>query len=288
MAKRILITGATGHLGSHVAERAADTGWSVVGTYLRAASEVADEQLDVRDAAAVRALVRRVRPDVVIHTAAGRGDWRIIADGAAHVAVASAALGSRLVHVSSDAVFSGREVEYDESAPPDPLYRYGAAKAAAETAIAAVDPAAAVVRTSVILGDGRGQHEVLTRDLIAGRVRGALFADMIRQPVHVDDLAAALLELAANDYRGILNVAGPDAISRYDLGVLVARREGLDPSLIPVATLADSGTRLAADVRLITERAVSLLRTRLRGVHEFMDVAHQEASPVTWSRPALR
>jgi dTDP-4-dehydrorhamnose reductase len=280
MARRILITGATGHLGARVAERASDTGWSVVGTYLRAASEVADEQLDVRDIAAVCELVRRVRPDVVIHTAAGRGDWRVIADGAAHVAVASAAQGSRLVHVSSDAVFSGREVEYDESAPPDPLYRYGAAKAAAETAIAAVDPAAAVVRTSVILGDGRGQHEVLTRDLVAGRVRGALFTDMIRKPVHVDDLAEALLELAANDYRGILNVAGPDAISRYDLGVLVARREGLDPSLIPVATLADSGTRVAADVRLITDRAVSLLHTRLRGVHEFMDVPREEASPV--------
>jgi dTDP-4-dehydrorhamnose reductase len=280
MARRILITGATGHLGSRVAERAAEAGWSVVGTYLRAASEIADEQLDVRDIAAVCELVRRVRPDVVIHTAAGRGDWRVIADGAAHVAVAAAAQGSRLVHVSSDAVFSGKEVEYDESAPPDPLYRYGAAKAAAETAIAAVDPAAAVVRTSVILGDGRGQHEILTRDLIAGRVRGALFTDMIRKPVHVDDLAEALLELAANDYRGILNVAGPDAISRYDLGVLVARREGLDPSLIPVATLADSGTRLAADVRLITERAVSSLHTRLRGVHEFMHVPREEASPV--------
>ena len=63
MAKRILVTGATGNLGSRVAERAASVGWSVVGTYLRAASEVADEQLDVRDAAAVRELVRRVRPD---------------------------------------------------------------------------------------------------------------------------------------------------------------------------------------------------------------------------------
>ncbi|XVU27308.1 sugar nucleotide-binding protein [Actinoplanes sp. CA-054009] len=270
MANRLLITGATGHLGSRVAERAAGAGWSVVGTYLRAADAGADEQLDIRDATAVRELVQRVRPDVVIHTAAGRDDWRVIADGAAHVAVAAAEQGSRLVHVSSDAIFSGREVEYDESAPPDPLYRYGAAKAAAETAIAAVAPAAAVVRTSVILGDGRGQHENLTRDLIAGRVRGALFTDMIRQPVHVDDLAAALLELAANDYRGVLNVAGPDAISRYDLGVLVARREGLEPSRIPVSTLAESGVRLAADVRLITDRAASLLSTRLRGVHEFM------------------
>ncbi len=190
-----------------------------------------------------------------------------------HVAVASAAQGSRLVHVSSDAVFSGKEVEYDESAPPDPLYRYGAAKAAAETAVAAVDPAAAVVRTSLIVGGGCGQHEVLTRDLITGRVQGALFTDMIRTPVHVDDLASALLELAANDYRGILNVAGPEAINRYDLGVLIARRYGLDPSLIPVTTLADSGMRLAPEVRLITGRAVSLLRTRLRGVREFMGTA---------------
>nr|WP_245603563.1 sugar nucleotide-binding protein [Salinispora cortesiana] len=71
----------------------------------------------------VRDLVQQVRPDAVIHTAAGRDDWRAMAD---------------------------------EAAPPDPVYRYGATKAAAETAVAAVDPAAAVVRTSLILGYGRG------------------------------------------------------------------------------------------------------------------------------------
>ncbi|MEU8264885.1 sugar nucleotide-binding protein [Micromonospora sp. NPDC048999] len=197
MTDRILVTGATGQLGSRVAERAAEAGWSVVGTHFRAATQIAGEQLDIREPRAVRELVRRVRPDVVIHTAARRDDWRIAADGAAHVAVAAAAQNSRLVHVSSDAVFSGREVDYDESALPDPVYQYGAAKAAAETAVRAVDPAAAVVRTSLILGDGRGQHEILTRDLIAGRVQGALFTDMIRKPVYVDDLADALLELAA-------------------------------------------------------------------------------------------
>ena len=282
MTDRILVTGATGHLGSRVAERAADAGWSVVGTYLRAATRAAGERVDIRDLGAVRELVRRVRPEVVIHTAAGRDDWRAVADGSAHVAVAAAELGARLVHVSSDALFSGREVDYDESAPPDPVYRYGAAKAAAETAVAAVDPAAAVVRTSLILGDGRGQHEILTRDLIAGRVQGALFTDMIRKPVHVDDLADALLELATGDYRGVLNVAGPDPINRYDLGVLIARREGLDPARIPSATIADSGMRLPADVRLRTERAVLLLRTRLRGVREFM-AGSREETPVVRS-----
>jgi dTDP-4-dehydrorhamnose reductase len=270
MTERILVTGATGHLGSRTAHRAAAAGWTVVRTSFRTPVQGIGEQFDVRDPIAVRDVIERVRPDVVIHTAAGRDDWRVTADGAAHVAVAAAALNVRLVHVSTDAVFSGIDVDYDESALPDPVYRYGAAKAAAETAVRAVHPGAAVVRTSLILGDGRGQHETLTRDLISGRARGVLFTDMIRMPVHVDDLADALLELAATDYRGVLNVAGSDPISRYDLGVLIARREGLDPARIPAGRIADSGLRLPTDVRLRIGKARALLRTRLRGANEFM------------------
>jgi dTDP-4-dehydrorhamnose reductase len=252
--------------------RATGAGWYPVGTYLRQPADLADVRMDLRDPHSVRRVLADVRPDAVIHTAAGRDrdDWPATADGAAHVAVASAATGVRLVHVSSDAIFSGRHVHYDEEALPDPVYRYGAAKAAAETAVRAVVPHAAVVRTSIILGDGNGAHERLTHDLVAGRVEGALFTDEIRTPVHVDDLADALLELAAGDYQGVLNVAGPDPLSRYDLGVLVAERDGLDPAKIPSATVADLGLRRPTDVRLVTTRARALLRTRLRSPQEFL------------------
>jgi len=270
MTRRILITGGSGYLGSRTADRAAAAGFSVVGTHFSTPAPTAGEQLDIRDRAAVRELVERVRPDAVIHTATGRDDWRVMADGAANVAAASSASGARLVHVSSDALFAGRDGEYDESAPPDPIYPYGAAKAAAETAVRGIDPHAAVVRTSLIVGDGDGQHEKLTRDMLAGRVDGVLFTDMIRKPVHVFDLADALLELAVGDYAGILNVAGADPISRYDLGVLMARREGLDATRIPAGTIAASGWRLPTDVRLDTARATSRLTVRLRGAHEFM------------------
>ncbi|MEU4242815.1 sugar nucleotide-binding protein [Actinoplanes sp. NPDC026619] len=270
MTDRMLVVGASGHLGRKTAARAMAAGWMVVGTCFSSAGELGEVRLDIRDAAAVRELVRRVFPSVVVHTAAGRDDWRVIADGAAHVAAAAYSVGARLLHVSSEAVFSGREVEYDETAQPDPVYFYGAAKAAAETAVRAIDPAAAVVRTSLIVGDGRGAHETLTHDLIAGRRSGALFTDQIRKPVHVDDLADALLELSGNDYRGVLNVAGTDPISRYDLGVLVARRDGLDPALIPAARAADQGLSVPADLRLRTGRAEALLCTRLRGAQEFL------------------
>jgi dTDP-4-dehydrorhamnose reductase len=269
---RMLITGATGSLGRRVYERAVAAGHTVIGTQMSAGGF---ERLDIRDRDAVTALVRRLAPEAVVHTAAGRDrdDWAATADGAAHVALAAASAGARLVHVSSDAIFSGREIHYDEEAPPDPIYPYGAAKAAAETAVRAIAPAAAVARTSLILGDGRGYHERLTHDLVSGRVQGALFTDDVRTPVHVDDLADALLELAGGDYRGVLNVAGAEAVSRYDLGVLVARRDGLDPAAI-AARPSPGGRPL--DVRLVVDRARSVLTTRLRGASEFLAPEKEE------------
>ncbi|MDI6105092.1 sugar nucleotide-binding protein [Actinoplanes sp. NEAU-A12] len=271
--RRLLVTGGNGCLGRRVMRRAAAAGWDAVGTWVSAPAATATVRLDIRDPAQVRRVIAEVAPDAVIHAAAGRDrdDWPSTADGAAHVALAAA--GVRLVHVSSDAIFSGRLGVYDEDARPDPVYAYGAAKAAAETAVRAIVPAAAVVRTSLILGDGGGAHERLTHDLIAGRVAGGLFTDEIRKPVHVDDLADALLELAGNDYAGVLNVAGADAVSRYDLGVLVARRDGLDPAAVPAASLAALGLSRPADLRLVTDRAARLLRVRLRGAAEFVGSA---------------
>jgi dTDP-4-dehydrorhamnose reductase len=265
---RMLITGVSGHLGGTTARRAAAAGWEVTGTYF--SNPVGrGEWLDVRDRPAVDDLIGRAEPDVVVHTAAGREDWALIADGSAYVALAAARAGARLVHVSTEAVFSGRDGWYDEDALPDPIYRYGAAKAAAETAVRAIDPAAAVVRTSLILGYGRGAAEKLTHDLAAGRVRGLLFTDQIRRPIHVDDLADALIELAGNGYPGVLNVAGSDAISRYELGLLVAGRDGIDPERIPHGP-TPAGLTLPADIRLTTDRATRLLTTRLRGCREFV------------------
>jgi len=269
MTRRLLVTGGSGHLGSAVVRRAAAGGWSVTGTWHRTPTEAASERLDIRDLAEVRLLMGRIGPEVVIHTAAGRSDWRAIADGAAHVALAAAEQGVRLVHVSTDALFSGRDVYYDESAVPDPVYPYGAAKAAAETAVRAIAPAAVLARTSLIVGGGTGTHERLTHRLLGG-AGGALFTDEIRTPVHVDDLAAALLELAGTGYAGVLNVSGADALSRYDLGVLVARRDGQDPARLPAGRLAGTGLSRPTDVRLRTDRATALLRTRLRGAYEFL------------------
>lgn len=209
-----------------------------------------------------------MQPEVVINAAYRQSAWATTADGAANVAVAAAAVGARSVLVSSDAVFSGLDSPYVESAEPDPITAYGAAKAAAETAVRAIDPGSIVVRTSLIISDdGSSEHE--RRAHAASRGQGKLFVDDVRCPVHVSDLATALLELVTAD-GGVHHVAGPEAISRYDLGRLIAVRDGLDPDLIRPGRRSALPNPGPMDVRLDSRATQRIVRIRLRGSSEFL------------------
>ena len=265
--------GGSGLLGRRITRQARIQGHRVIATFHASTPPASDpdwRKLDIRCRDDVTALARHARPDAVINAAYRQSDWETTADGGMHVALAAAAVSARLVHVSSDAVFSGTAPGYDETRHPDPVTPYGAAKAAAETAVKGITPAAVIARTSLIIGDGDSQHEKLIHALASGAATGALFTDEVRCPVHVNDLAAALLELAASPHAGVCHVGGADAISRYELGQLIAARDGLDQSTLPVALRAASGLPGAIDVRLDSTRTQARLATRLRGAREFL------------------
>jgi len=272
--RRLLVTGASGTLGRHLAALARANGWDVAGTYhtARAGSDISWYPLDVRDHQAVATLVRAVRPAAIVHTAFqqhGAAMWATTAQGAAFVAQAAHDIGSRLVHLSSDAIFDGTDNPYTESAQPSPITPYGAAKAAAETAVTLAAPDVVIVRTSwTISRVPLDPHTRLILDVAAGRRTERLFTDEYRCPVGVDDLAAAVLELVAHDFTGVINVAGPDALSRYELDCLVAKAHNLTISELPTMSVAASGLHHPADVRLDSALARSILKTRLRGIRD--------------------
>ncbi|WP_350276182.1 sugar nucleotide-binding protein [Kribbella sp. HUAS MG21] len=255
---RLLVTGAAGLLGRELLRSAA---CDVVPAYF-SQTLPGGVHLDVRDRAGVRDVIRAVKPDGIIHTAYLQDDWLTTAVGAVNVALESG--GARLVFVSTDAVFGPRETPYAEHEPPCPITPYGAAKAAAETAIQAITPDAVIARTSLIVGsDGTSEEEQRVRRLAAGEP-GAFYTENIRCPVHVGDLAAALLELLGSDLDGVTHVAGPQAVSRLELGRLIAIRDGYDPQALPSVP----GT--PSDVRLDCRRTQARLKTYLRPASEFL------------------
>lgn len=270
-----LVTGATGLLGSELTQQLAGR-VPLHGTWHSrqpaAQPGISLHRLDVADADAVHRLLHSIRPRVVIHTAYRKNEphlEQVTAAGAGYVAQAAAALGARLVHLSSDVLLDGEHPPYDENARPGPRQPYGAAKAAAEALVQAALPAAAIVRTSLICrAHPLDPISAWVADSLRTQQPITLFTDEIRSPVWVQDLAAALIELADLPYAGVLNVAGPQPLSRYEMGTRLAARLGLDRSGIAAGSSLDSGLNRPRNCTLDIRRAQRLLRTPLRSYDE--------------------
>lgn len=228
-----MVTGIGGYLGRHVARHARAAGHEVTGTVLTSPVAADAVRVDVRDAVAVQRVVAAARPDLVVHTAYRQGGdraWEVCSDGAAHVAVAARAAGARLVHVSTDLVFSGRlgrPLREDDTV--DPITAYGAAKAEAEERVLAAHAGALVVRTSLLWGGAAdpGPQERLALDPAA-----VFFTDEVRSPIRAADLAADLLALAARDARGVLHRGGAEDLDRLAFARRLAAALGRDPATL--------------------------------------------------------
>jgi dTDP-4-dehydrorhamnose reductase len=202
---KVLVTGGAGYLGSELRRQAPEA----LATWHRVPVP-GGVQLDIRDADATMRCFLKHGPDVVVHTAYVMGDADTTVRGSHNVALAAHRAGARLLHLSTDLVFDGEQgAPYTEDDEPRPVMEYGQEKLEAERLVRRLHPEALIVRTSLLYGPPDGPQEALAR-----RDDVTFHTDEIRTPIPVRDLAAALLRLT--EEHGILHVAGPDALSRYE------------------------------------------------------------------------
>ncbi len=163
--------------------------------------------LDITDAAQVRDAVRG--HDIVVNCAAYTAvdlaesheadAFAVNAVGAAHVAGACRLAGARLVHVSTDYVFSGDATEpYAEDEPQAPRSAYGRTKAAGEWAVQAHCPQAWIVRTAWLYGAGGGNFVKTMARLAGERETLTVVDDQRGQPTWTMDVADAILRLVGD------------------------------------------------------------------------------------------
>jgi dTDP-4-dehydrorhamnose reductase len=246
----VLVIGCRGQVGRELMEARPSAGVSPIG--------LSRGDLDVTDRDAVRLVVDRHRPMLIVnaaaYTAVDRAEsepeaaFAVNAAGPGHLAEAAAAAGISLVHLSTDYVFDGAKPgAYTEDDPIGPLGVYGASKAAGERAIRERLDHHVILRTSWVFGT-HGTNFVKTM-MRLGRERGRLHvvADQRGCPTGAADLAAAILGIAhqllierRSNAWGTYHFAGRGATNWYDFADAIFERAepfwGRRPELAPITT----------------------------------------------------
>jgi len=297
---RIYLTGGTGLLGSNIITAARRRGWEIIATqYGPPPQWQVDyqlEPLDLGDPQAVRASIGKWRPEVVIHTAAlldqvfmyrqRERAWAFMVEGTSALASACREVGARLLFVSTDWVFDGREPLVHELSPPFPLNFYGIMKMVSEQRLTHMDGLdCAVGRLAAVYGLNRALP-AMTRwqqGIGLGDLPNYYFERFRRQqavevwsgpvneaahPTLASDAAEMLVKLAASDLQGIFHTCGAESVSRLELAHHCAAVFGGDPKLIrkvpldPEVARAHTGIRPPYRLRMSVERTARALDHR--------------------------
>jgi len=236
---RLLITGASGLLGANLVLAAYEE-HEVIALYYRHAIELEGVQsvsADLCQPDRSKELFDRYQPDWVIHCAADtsidelesnpKRAFRMNQDMAVNVAKAAKETGAKLVHISTDAVFDGRDGPYREGDPTEPVHVYGKSKLAGELAVQAVCPEALIIRTN-IFGWNALPKSSLAEWFLNNLMQGIPckgFDDVYFNPLLVNHLWVIINNLIKSDLRGVFHMGSDQCISKFEF----LRREVCEP-----------------------------------------------------------
>ena len=160
---------------------------------------------------------------------------RLNIDLPAQMAKACKTRGISFVHISTDAVFDGeKEGFYTEEDTPNPLGVYAQSKLAGERAVLVENSNAIVARVNFYgwsLSGKRSLAEFFYHNLTNNKSMSG-FTDIKFCPMLVNDTARILIKMLQKKLSGLYHVVGPQAMSKYQFGVEIARRFALEESEI--------------------------------------------------------
>ena len=195
-----------------------------------------------------------IKPDIIINTAAitnvdycekfERNAFDVNVTGTKNIAKIAEKLGSKLIHISTDAVFSGSKKFYVEEDKPNPISIYGKTKLESEKIISNVNDSV-ILRPSVLFGwipfeyiktkeESRKTMNfgLWVIDQLYKNNKISIVNDQINTPTLADNLAENIIEIIKKDLTGIFHLSGLSCISRLDFSKKIAKTLGYSDNLI--------------------------------------------------------
>lgn len=253
----VVISGASGLLGQYLIQ--GNNSEADLHGIVRSSTDAFEtmsceiHRLDLTNFDQVLELLKRIRPEAIIHTAAeGRVDMvqgrvaeyrKINSDLPEFLGAYAQNSGAQFVHLSSNAVFGGKKERYSDVSELSPINDYGLLKAEAEAKVMMANPKAIIVRPILMYGwpNRSGRQNPVTAWLSQLR-KGSVIRvvdDVYTEPLAVWDCADVIWQAIGMQISGPLNVSGGETISLFEFARLVASVFELDESLIERATSED-------------------------------------------------
>ena len=162
--------------------------------------------------------------------------WRINVEGVENLLHESVGHSARMVHLSVNLVFAGREEGgYTEEDPTDPVTVYGKTMVAGEQAVLEADRGACILRISLPMGKSLNGHAGAI-DWIASRFTksrpATLYLDEVRTPTYCDCLSRVCEVVLASSLQGIYHAGAPRRLNLYQIGQIINRVGGYDPDCL--------------------------------------------------------
>lgn len=258
---KIFVTGVCGQLGHDTVNELIRRGHTAIGSDITdkyigiddgsAVVSAPYEQLDITDNKAVSEVLRRVKPDAVVHCAAWTAVdaaedeenkakvYAINAGGTENIAKACGELDCKMIYISTDYVFNG---EGTQPWQPDckeyaPLCVYGDSKLKGELAVANGLKKYYIVRIAWVFG-ANGKNFIKTM-LAVGKKYDTVrvVSDQIGTPTYTLDLSRLLADMCESDRYGYYHATNEGGyISWYDFTKEIYRQAGYTTKVLPVTT----------------------------------------------------
>jgi dTDP-4-dehydrorhamnose reductase len=274
MKKKLLLTGASGFLGYHLLRVFAND-WEIYGL---THSKVFDfngatpVKCDITNYIELGNYFDDIEPDAVIHTAAIADadfcqknpelSYAVNVDAGKNLAGICCDFQIPFAFTSTDLVFDGKKGTYSEEDAKNPLSTYGEQKAIAEDEILNIYPEASVFRLPIMFGypgasTGNYMHKLITQ--LTNGAQATLFNDEYRSIAGAKSISEGILALLGKT-TGIVHLAGPERLSRYDFGMRVVNAFDLNPGLIRESSQKEAKNMAPrpADVSLDIKKAITL------------------------------
>jgi dTDP-4-dehydrorhamnose reductase len=236
----ILVIGSDGMLGKDLDRVLSDSKIGFLG--------VNKARLDITDPNATEREILKHNPSVVILSAAytkvdACEDHKELAnsingDGAKNVALACRKIDARLIYVSTDYVFNGRKKDgsYTEEDLTDPINAYGQSKLLGEKNVQETLDDFLIIRTSWLFGFGGYNFVEYILSTVKDDEAPTIVNDQVGAPTHTKDLAVAIVKLAKNGTKGVINITNSGECSWYQFASTIYSEVGFGGKVVPIST----------------------------------------------------